>query len=211
MYSLSPASWWWKLKALRFLGMLKSRHRLVSNSFKISWLVFWGYLHCSMYCWIFLGLLYLQHWIYCKTYKYFLWEICSHISVFPPYYWMSSFAKNIPTRNLEELLVEIDSCPSKLVMFSVFFLIIFFIWNGVIADLKTMLKRVESEQYYVTLEMFIADAKRMFANARTYNSPETIYFKCATRHVVSLIPLTLHISSPFVLACEGQISRKVFS
>ncbi|KAF9686903.1 hypothetical protein SADUNF_Sadunf02G0038200 [Salix dunnii] len=33
-------------------------------------------------------------------------------------------------------------------------------------DLKTMSKRVESEQYYVTLEMFIADVKRMCANAR---------------------------------------------
>nr|GEU53906.1 histone acetyltransferase GCN5 isoform X2 [Tanacetum cinerariifolium] len=48
-------------------------------------------------------------------------------------------------------------------------------------DLKTMVKRVDSKQYYVTLEMFLADAKRMFANARTYNSPETIYFKCSTR------------------------------
>uniref|UniRef100_A0A5B7C8V1 histone acetyltransferase n=1 Tax=Davidia involucrata TaxID=16924 RepID=A0A5B7C8V1_DAVIN len=48
-------------------------------------------------------------------------------------------------------------------------------------DLKTMSKRVESEQYYVTFEMFVADAKRMFANARTYNSPETIYYKCSTR------------------------------
>ncbi|XP_039005681.1 histone acetyltransferase GCN5-like isoform X2 [Hibiscus syriacus] len=48
-------------------------------------------------------------------------------------------------------------------------------------DLKTMSKRVDSEQYYVTLEMFVADAKRMFANARTYNSPDTIYYKCATR------------------------------
>ncbi|XP_015891394.1 histone acetyltransferase GCN5 isoform X2 [Ziziphus jujuba] len=48
-------------------------------------------------------------------------------------------------------------------------------------DLRTMSKRVESEQYYVTFEMFVADAKRMFANARTYNSPETIYYKCATR------------------------------
>jgi histone acetyltransferase len=45
-----------------------------------------------------------------------------------------------------------------------------------------MSKRVESEQYYVTFEMFVADAKRMFANARTYNSPETIYYKCSTRH-----------------------------
>ncbi|KAE9460697.1 hypothetical protein C3L33_07447, partial [Rhododendron williamsianum] len=43
-------------------------------------------------------------------------------------------------------------------------------------------KRVESEQYYVTFEMFVADARRMFANARTYNSPETIYYKCASRH-----------------------------
>ncbi|XP_071738212.1 histone acetyltransferase GCN5-like isoform X2 [Rutidosis leptorrhynchoides] len=48
-------------------------------------------------------------------------------------------------------------------------------------DLKTMSRRVESEQYYVALEMFLADARRMFANARTYNSPETIYFKCSTR------------------------------
>ncbi|GAV81026.1 Bromodomain domain-containing protein/Acetyltransf_7 domain-containing protein [Cephalotus follicularis] len=48
-------------------------------------------------------------------------------------------------------------------------------------DLKTMSKRVESEQYYVTFEMFVADVKRMFANARTYNSPDTIYYKCATR------------------------------
>nr|GEY68173.1 histone acetyltransferase GCN5 [Tanacetum cinerariifolium] len=48
-------------------------------------------------------------------------------------------------------------------------------------DLKTMAKRVNSEQYYVTLEMFLADARRMFANSRTYNSLETIYFKCSTR------------------------------
>ncbi|PKA58300.1 Histone acetyltransferase GCN5 [Apostasia shenzhenica] len=48
-------------------------------------------------------------------------------------------------------------------------------------DLKTMSKRLESELYYVTFEMFVADVKRMFANARTYNSPETIYYKCATR------------------------------
>ncbi|XP_024018718.1 histone acetyltransferase GCN5 [Morus notabilis] len=48
-------------------------------------------------------------------------------------------------------------------------------------DLRTLSKRVESEQYYVTLEMFIADVKRMFSNARTYNSPDTIYYKCSTR------------------------------
>nr|GFC16873.1 histone acetyltransferase GCN5 [Tanacetum cinerariifolium] len=48
-------------------------------------------------------------------------------------------------------------------------------------DLKTMANRVNLEQYYVTLEMFLADAMRMFANSRTYNSLETIYFKCYTR------------------------------
>lgn len=46
-----------------------------------------------------------------------------------------------------------------------------------------MSKRVESELYYVTFDMFVADVRRMFANARTYNSPETIYYKCATRQV----------------------------
>ena len=49
-------------------------------------------------------------------------------------------------------------------------------------DLKTIGKRVESEQYYVTLDMFVADARRMFNNCRTYNSPDTIYYKCATRY-----------------------------
>ncbi|KAH7285928.1 hypothetical protein KP509_33G051500 [Ceratopteris richardii] len=48
-------------------------------------------------------------------------------------------------------------------------------------DLKTISKRLESEMYYLTLEMFSADMKRMFANARTYNSPDTIYYKCANR------------------------------
>jgi len=48
-------------------------------------------------------------------------------------------------------------------------------------NLKTMSKRLDSEQYYVTLDMFVADVKRMFTNARTYNTPETIYYKCANR------------------------------
>lgn len=32
--------------------------------------------------------------------------------------------------------------------------------------------------------MFVADMKRMFNNAKTYNSPDTIYYKCATRWVL---------------------------
>ncbi|KAH7863821.1 hypothetical protein Vadar_022322 [Vaccinium darrowii] len=71
-------------------------------------------------------------------------------------------------------------------------------------DLKTMSKRVESEQYYVTFEMFFADVRRMFQNARTYNSPETIYYKCATRletHFSTKVQAGLQsvASSPFFL------------
>lgn len=62
-------------------------------------------------------------------------------------------------------------------------------WVDIPEDLKTMSKRVESEQYYVTFEMFFADVRRMFSNARTYNSPETIYYKCASRHG-ALIPVS---------------------
>jgi len=59
-----------------------------------------------------------------------------------------------------------------------------------------MSKRVESELYYVTFEMFVADVRRMFANARTYNSPETIYYKCATRRVLALPLPALPFSFP---------------
>ncbi|CAM6120294.1 unnamed protein product [Calypogeia fissa] len=48
-------------------------------------------------------------------------------------------------------------------------------------DLRTLSKRLESEQFFVTLEMFAADMRRMFSNARTYNSPDTIYYKAAKR------------------------------
>ncbi|KAK1315104.1 Histone acetyltransferase GCN5 [Acorus calamus] len=58
-------------------------------------------------------------------------------------------------------------------------------------NLKIMSKRVD-EQYYITLEMFIADARRMFANARTYNYQETIYYKCATR----LLTISKHTPCP---------------
>uniref|UniRef100_A0A6N2LMT8 Histone acetyltransferase n=1 Tax=Salix viminalis TaxID=40686 RepID=A0A6N2LMT8_SALVM len=84
-------------------------------------------------------------------------------------------------------------------------------------DLKTMLKRVESEQYYVTLEMFIADVKRMCHNARTYNSPDTIYYKCATRHartlVLSVLYPPLHSCSNIYVQFAGwkPISKAKFS
>eukprot|EP00850_Spirogloea_muscicola_P023232 SM000340S12922 [mRNA] locus=s340:78495:81780:+ [translate_table: standard] len=48
-------------------------------------------------------------------------------------------------------------------------------------DLKTIGKRLEGEQYYIALDIFAADLRRMFQNARTYNAPETIYYKAANR------------------------------
>ncbi|CAL5433067.1 unnamed protein product [Camellia sinensis] len=74
-------------------------------------------------------------------------------------------------------------------------------------DLKTMSKRVESEQYYyVTFEMFVADVKRMFGNARTYNSPETIYYKCASRHGWKPISLA-KFNRVFNLASKSSIDK----
>jgi histone acetyltransferase len=48
-------------------------------------------------------------------------------------------------------------------------------------DIESVSERVESENYYVTLEMFAADFKRMFENCRLYNAVDTIYYKCANR------------------------------
>ncbi|XP_047308671.1 histone acetyltransferase GCN5 [Impatiens glandulifera] len=69
-------------------------------------------------------------------------------------------------------------------------------------DLKTMSKRVESEVYYVTLDMFVADVRRMFTNARTYNSPDTIYYKCSTR-------LEAHFSSKVQSSLGLQTGTKL--
>ena len=48
-------------------------------------------------------------------------------------------------------------------------------------DIESVSERLESENYYVTLEMFAADFKRMFENCRLYNAVDTIYYKCANR------------------------------
>lgn len=45
-------------------------------------------------------------------------------------------------------------------------------------DLKTMSERLK-RKYYVNRRFFIADMMRIFNNCRTYNSPETEYYKCA--------------------------------
>lgn len=45
-------------------------------------------------------------------------------------------------------------------------------------DLKTMGERLK-KGYYVTRRLFIADMTRIFSNCRTYNSPDTEYYKYA--------------------------------
>jgi len=46
-------------------------------------------------------------------------------------------------------------------------------------DLEAIQKRVESENYYITREIFLSDVKRMCENCRTYNHPDTEYYQCA--------------------------------
>jgi histone acetyltransferase len=48
-------------------------------------------------------------------------------------------------------------------------------------DMELISERVASEKYYVSLEMFCADFRLMCNNCRIYNSPDTVYFKCANR------------------------------
>jgi histone acetyltransferase len=45
-------------------------------------------------------------------------------------------------------------------------------------DLGTMAARLEAG-VYVTLELFLADLRRIWSNARLYNAPETVFYKDA--------------------------------
>lgn len=45
-------------------------------------------------------------------------------------------------------------------------------------DLKTMSERLRS-QYYASRHVFVADMTRIFANCRSYNNPNTEYYRCA--------------------------------
>mmetsp|Transcript_4578 Transcript_4578/g.8623 ORF Transcript_4578/g.8623 Transcript_4578/m.8623 type:complete len:466 (-) Transcript_4578:221-1618(-) len=48
-------------------------------------------------------------------------------------------------------------------------------------DIALIKRRLAIGEYYITLEMFAADFRRMFENCRIYNAPDTVYFKCATK------------------------------
>lgn len=42
-------------------------------------------------------------------------------------------------------------------------------------DLSTVERRLSGRSYYISLEIFAADVRRIFANCRAYNAPDSIY------------------------------------
>ena len=48
-------------------------------------------------------------------------------------------------------------------------------------DLSLIEKRLNLGDYYMTLDIFVADFRRMFDNCRNYNKSETPYYKCSDR------------------------------
>eukprot|EP00095_Tigriopus_kingsejongensis_P007446 maker-scaffold403_size186359-snap-gene-0.54 protein:Tk07446 transcript:maker-scaffold403_size186359-snap-gene-0.54-mRNA-1 annotation:"histone acetyltransferase kat2a" len=51
-------------------------------------------------------------------------------------------------------------------------------WVQYPMDLTTITQRLKAN-YYCNKRLFIADSKRMFANCRAYNAPDTEYYNCA--------------------------------
>lgn len=47
-----------------------------------------------------------------------------------------------------------------------------------LSDLRTMTERLKA-RYYIHRHLFIADMHRMITNCRSYNEPDTEYYKCA--------------------------------
>eukprot|EP00878_Enallax_costatus_P006283 GHUV01006587.1.p1 GENE.GHUV01006587.1~~GHUV01006587.1.p1 ORF type:complete len:451 (+),score=121.80 GHUV01006587.1:320-1672(+) len=48
-------------------------------------------------------------------------------------------------------------------------------------DLSLVAARMKTQQYYISLEMFVADIRKMCDNCRYYNAQTTPYYQCATR------------------------------
>lgn len=48
-------------------------------------------------------------------------------------------------------------------------------------DLSLMENRLKQKDYYLTLDIFAADMRRIFNNCRLYNSSDTVYFKLANK------------------------------
>ena len=48
-------------------------------------------------------------------------------------------------------------------------------------DLSKIEKRLASGKYYITLEIFQADVRLIFRNAKLYNAADTYWYKAASR------------------------------
>lgn len=46
-------------------------------------------------------------------------------------------------------------------------------------DFTTISKRLDTDNYYTTKSKFVHEVKLVFKNAKKYNQPQTIYYKCA--------------------------------
>ena len=47
--------------------------------------------------------------------------------------------------------------------------------------MQLVCERLAAGDYYATLDIFAADFRRMFANARFYNAAESVFFKLANK------------------------------
>ncbi|VFQ89571.1 unnamed protein product [Cuscuta campestris] len=83
-------------------------------------------------------------------------------------------------------------------MFSSFFILLVVLYGWpyelTMPDLKTISEQIESEMYDVTVEMFIADVKKMVANTRTLYSPQSAHSVCiwADMHDFQLLIFFFH-------------------
>lgn len=65
-------------------------------------------------------------------------------------------------------------------------------------SLQDIRARLDTGNYYVTLELFEADVQRIFANARRYNAPDTPFAKSAARlsaMFTQWVNLAVHVDS----------------
>jgi histone acetyltransferase len=58
------------------------------------------------------------------------------------------------------------------------YIIYIFLFCLYTVDLKTMGDRLKN-RYYCHKKLFMADINRIFTNCRSYNKPDTEYYKCA--------------------------------
>jgi len=74
-------------------------------------------------------------------------------------------------------------------------------------DLKTMEKRLIAN-YYIDKDVFVKDIGRIFANCKTYNLPETIYYKAANELEEFVNPYLITLKDDQVRNAEREKAEK---